>query len=191
MSFSNFLGVFFGEVLSPDDDYPERSPKFRFPLSYEEALKSNIVHFISPDETSPTGCKGHSVPFADLTIPQLARHISDAVRTMSRPGDLIYSPNANSVLGVLLNVGQMLDPSMAPSWKVQMFDLSDELQYPAVQSLNMRRSFSLDLMARLTGWSNINNTLRDTPAWKTEQFNLMAAVVRALFHRKAPICHRA
>ena len=183
----NFVGVYFGElaVQGAGPGLPESS--YRFPVTLEEALVSRHV----------TLCAGSAMYASTYTLDDvrsldaLAGRMFAILSVVLTPVDVVYSPNVNSVLSVLLNVGGMLNFLNAPSWRMTVVDMNDALYYPAVLSLDQRRAFSVRNAAALLGRTDILELTHTHPSWHQQQGIFLMNLTELIHFRRPPVCHRA
>ena len=173
------FGIFFPELI---DDRGRR----RFPFTpdevLEEAQRAGVlkVLFAWSFEGQPDGARWYDL---EPTEHGLMGGLRNLLGSISTPDWVLHSPHYNSLLGPLLNWGNMRAPADQPVLRVvRSKDPVEDFYYPAFLSLDRRMGFGYDVPVRWLGWPEYDpdETLSTHLRCHEQQATFASRLMRAL-----------
>lgn len=185
----NYVGVYFDELLRPDGLGGEVRT---YPMTVEEILAHKLpMTVVVGNEAAPGGFLHFRYGTEnDKRVYDLALSVSHIVSAHLMMGVVVYSPNANAILAMLLNITSMIHPAHAPQHRLMIVDVNEALRAPAFLALDQRRAFGLQTILNYTGLPTFTETSQNPDAW---QHYLMTTLnsFTAMMHSRSPlICPR-
>lgn len=154
-------------------------------------MESHVLTLVIGKEGSQTpDIVEFPLPGASVEQHEFAVKFAETVKFYAKLEHIVYSPNYNSVFAVFLNLASMISPFTSPDWQIRGVDVNEMLRSPAFLTLEMRRKFGLNVISKMTGWSDIHKFEQSHPAWPEKRLQLLSKLTSSLHIKNPSPCHR-